>query len=321
MNEIPCSEILISQIRTLRLFVSNGVRKLTYTEVEKQVRNLAEMLLDRFGHKELQEFRYTAIPRGGFFVLGMLSYFLKVEHARLKNSSDSDRPIVVVDDCSLSGKRFADVLATTKNKQVIFVHLLSHPDLRAAIIAGEEQVVDVLSSGNLKDLAPDVYGDRYESWLTKCHDRTQDSRYWFGLHEPFSFPWSEPDLTYWNASREMYEDTWRFVAPNSCLRNWARLGLPVRSTQINWRLSQQVLYNLQVDRTTLCDLATDKVYNLHGVADKMWRAIVGYGDLTAAADYLLTQFDVSRADLSQDLKSFATKLQERGIIEFSNKCV
>ncbi len=47
----------------------------------------------------------------------------------------------------------------------------------------------------------------------------------------------------------------------------------------------------------------------------MWRALTGYGNLDAAAEYLLGLYDKNEATLRSDLRSFANELQANGLLE------
>src|SRR5687768_10417176 len=103
-------------------------RRLTYEQAEAEAKSLAAALVAAFGRDEIKSFSYTAIPRGGLFVLGMLSYVLDLDRRVLQPRS-SGEPLVVVDDCSLSGARFRNFLQADEHPQVVFAHLYSHHDL------------------------------------------------------------------------------------------------------------------------------------------------------------------------------------------------
>lgn len=75
------------------------LRYVGYKQAEEDCERLAELLVERFGREELQSFRFTAIPRGGLIVLGMLAYVLGLRQSQLEPPHSPERPLVVVDDC------------------------------------------------------------------------------------------------------------------------------------------------------------------------------------------------------------------------------
>ena len=138
---------------------------------------------------------------------------------------------------------------------------------------------------------------------------------WIGMPEIVLFPWSEPDRPAWNPLTEEVENKWRLAAPDRCLKNWAYLGMPPRTATPVLRSPDAVAFRIDEDKVTLCDLRTDKVYGLEGVGADMWRALAAYGDLDAAADYLLARFDADASMLCADLRSFANDLLATGLLE------
>src|ERR671910_1255702 len=85
------------------------LRYVGYAQAQEDCERLAARLVERFGRDELRGFRFVAIPRGGFIVLGMLAYILGLERSQLEAAPYSEHagaPLVVVDDCALSGVRF-----------------------------------------------------------------------------------------------------------------------------------------------------------------------------------------------------------------------
>ena len=81
---------------------------------------LADQLVEHLGTETLERAVFTAIPRGGLIVLGQLAYVLGLRHDQLAvdaddaddRASDSTRPLLVVDDCLLSGVRSTRFLDT-----------------------------------------------------------------------------------------------------------------------------------------------------------------------------------------------------------------
>jgi hypothetical protein len=290
---------------------------LTYAQVEEAVFALAAELIGALGGGEARQFYYSPIPRGGLIVVGMLAYALDLDRGRLQQAP-SGSPLVVVDDCSLSGARFGRFLRSADSSQVVFAHLFSHPDLRTAILAQEQRVVACVAARDLRDLAPEVYPDRedYQAWQARWRQRLGGPRYWIGLPELVIFPWSEPDWPYWNPLTEQVENNWRFAPPDRCLKNWGRLKLPPRAVECPaWRIPGHVAYSLEDQQVTLCNLQSKQVYGLEGIATDMWRALAAYGDMEAVVQFILSQYDVDEATLRHDLGAFIESLRAVGLLE------
>ena len=107
-----------------------------------------------------------------------------------------NRPLIVVDDCALSGVRLSQFLRGCGSSRVLFAPLYSHPELRTAIRRLEPRIEDVLS-------AADILGERIEADLAEG--------YWRGDTEPLAFPWNEPDRSIWNPAAERWEAAWRWA--------------------------------------------------------------------------------------------------------------
>jgi hypothetical protein len=101
------------------------LRYVSYARAQEDCERLAARLVERFGRDELRDFRFVAIPRGGFVVLGMLAYILGLRGSQLEPPHPPDAPLVVVDDCALSGVRFGQFLERVDCSRVVFAHLYS----------------------------------------------------------------------------------------------------------------------------------------------------------------------------------------------------
>ncbi len=120
----------------------------------------------------------------------------------------------------------------------------------------------------------------------------------------------------WSAASDQPEDPWKLTPPDRCLRNWASLGLPAfAGVRPTLRSPDRVAYSLGRDSVLLCNLDDETVFALDGVAAAMWRALAGYGDIDAAATYLLERFEVDEEQLRNDLRSFAAELRGKGLLE------
>jgi len=311
-------EILAARVANMAALIDAATRRLDYGQVEQAVRVLAGKLAGEFGGEELKRFRYTAIPRGGLIVLGMLAYVLDLPRPALAGGEQGGVPLVVVDDISLSGARFGEFLQASGAERIIFAHLFSHPDLRAAILTSETRVEACIAAHDLRDLAPERYPEQadYLAWCARWRQRFKGLRFWIGLPDQVIFPWNEPDRPFWNPTTAQVEDHWRQVAPDRNLKNWTRLGLPpLAEIRPEWRCPDYVAYALSDEGVTLCNLETEHVYGLEGVGAEMWRGLAAYGDVEAVLAHLQTLFDVETGVLRDDLIEFITQLEAGGLLE------
>jgi hypothetical protein len=300
-----------------------GLRYVSYAQAEQDCERLAEQLVERFGREELRRFRFTAIPRGGFIVLGMLAYALGLDQSQLEPPRTPGTPLVVVDDCALTGSRFGRFLERCESREVIFAHLYSHPDLRESIEISEPGVLACLAAGDLADHAPERLGAEYDAWRRRCLSRGYGHRYWVGQLDHVAFPWNEPDAAFWNPVTETMERGINLVPPEMCLKN--RTIPSTESVQPQVRVqpecpgpllpSERVIFGDFEGQTVVGDLETGESFSLSGVAADLWRAIVERGSLEDAIDSLASEYDVDTAILRDDLRGFVEDLLLRGLLE------
>ncbi|MGH8883820.1 MAG: PqqD family peptide modification chaperone [Egibacteraceae bacterium] len=296
------------------------IRYVGYRQAERDCVQLAANLRERWSLEELRRFRYVAIPRGGLVVLGMLSYVLDLPHSALAPHDGPDRagqPLVVIDDCALSGARFRMFLRQCEHRPVIFAHLYSHPQLRAAI-EGDEGGVLVVSAHDLRDHAPEVFGQHYEAWRDGWRARV--GNYWVGQTEPLCFAWNEPDVTLWNPAAEQVERGWRLVPEEVCLKNRLPPGgapVPVQVQPVARGPlvpAVDVVFGKLAGRLVVGNAQTGEAVALDSVAADMWEAIVAYGDEDAAAAALIESYDVARSRLRSDLARLVGEATARGLL-------
>ena len=289
-----------------------------YRKAENDCEQLAVQLLAHYSRQELSSFSFLPIPRGGFIVLGILSYILDLDPAQLQPHDDPSRPAVLVDDCALTGARFGQQLNRTPAEQILFLHLYSHPQLRSAILERESRVKTCLAAHDLADRAPEKYTDpeEYQAWQDRWAKRLGPQRYWFGLPDPICFAWTEPDHPFFNPVTGRVEDGWRFLPPNLCLKNRVRLGLPPRSPETRvWHSPAAVVSGLFDDELWLVDTRSENVYKLTDVAAVMWRALVAYGRIDVTVDYIAELYDVDHLTLQNEVESFEAELQANGLLQ------
>lgn len=292
------------------------LRYVDYAAAEQGCEQLAHDLLGVYSRQDLAGFGFLAIPRGGIIVLGMLSYFLDLRPSQFPPRLDASAPLVIVDDCSLSGYRFAQFLGQTPSPHVVFAHLYSHPDLRQAICDREPRVKQAVAAHDLVDHAPDEHKSEYKAWRERWRERTGPERYWLGQPDLVGFPWSEPDHAFFNPVADRVESGWRFFPPHRCLKNWTELGLPPSTARVRaWKVPDQVVSGQFDGVFYLCNAGTEEVYALQDVAAAMWSALAGYGEYDSVVAYVQSRYSVEEATLQQDLPGFVQELLARGLLE------
>ena len=197
--------------------MSQNIRRLLYVDyimAEQLCQDLAEQLVGKFGRHELSSFRFTAIPRGGLVVLGMLAYILGLERIQIELPDAKDLPLVVVDDCAYTGARFGHFIRRRDGRPVVLATLFSHPDLRAAIQKQESQVIACVNAKDLHDFGRAQGGESYAVWQAGWQTRLPSVvRYWVGITEHVCFAWGEPDQLLWNHATEQVLYGWNIIPP------------------------------------------------------------------------------------------------------------
>lgn len=296
-------------------------RHVTYEQAEAACEVLAEKLVSSFGRERLAEFHFEAIPRGGLIVLGMLSYLLDLDQQQLADSDGDDRPLVIVDDCVLSGHRLKRFLGQQAHSDIIVACLYSTPQVRQAILEREPSVTACLSAHDLRDHAEQHLGSEYPAWRERWADRESDTTYWTGQPEHVCFPWNEPDVTFWNEITEREERGWPLVPPERCLKHRGRLQADSVQIQVQpssrgtLRVTDGVLYGSYANRLVVGDTASQQLAVLNDVAADMWRAILRHGDADAAVAALAEVYEVPGDTLRVDLRGFIAAMQNRGLLE------
>jgi hypothetical protein len=309
-------------------------RLLDWTETESLTARLASLLRERAESGAGTPFTYAAIPRGGLFVLGTLAYLLDLPPERIAPSvdrSDSPGPLVLVDDCALSGARIARELdrllgsdrSADPGRRVIVAHLCSHPELRRAVEAAEPRVEACLAAADLAERA-DLPSETREGFQERWRARLPGRRYWLGAVEPIVFPWSEPESVWWNARDERLEDGWRRVPPRRTLRARAELGLPpdAAGAEPAFDLAPGTLWKLdrpdaagdeEGDRLSLRS-PDGGLFGFRGTALDVWRALLAGGDRAAAARRLTALYEVEEGEARRDVDELVDLLVERGLL-------
>ena len=297
------------------------VRYVSYSQAEQDCERLGERLIQQFGRNELRTFRFDALPRGGLIVLGMLAYVLDLSPGQIgKPPAPDQSPLVLVDDCAISGARFGQWLRQSEGRQVIFATLYSHPDLRAALMKREPRVLQCVSARDFTNYAPQTQGEGYAAWLDRWADRSKRLDYWIGQPERICFAWNEPDIGFWNEITREVDPGWRLAPPEICLKNRGSQAEPSR-VQVQpagkgpLRPSASVLYAELDGQIIVGNLATGESFTLTDTAAAMWRGIVELGSQEAVAASLSRTYEVDEVEVANDLRVLVNDLLERGLLE------
>ncbi len=295
------------------------LRYVDYRDAEHDCRMLADRLIEQFGADTLRGYRFVALPRGGLIVLGMLAKMLDLPSDRLSAGDNADAPVVVVDDCALTGYRFGRFLRHARFRNAVFATLYAPAPLLAAIQRNEPTVTDALSARTLVVDEAATGTTPAELW----RQRLAAPRYWIGACEHVCFPWNEPERPYWNAMCERVEPAWRIVAPDRCFANEPGPGEVSATVAIQTpgrgpiRPAATVMYRRVQDAVAVTDLVSGEAYRLADTAMAMWQAVVAHGTVNGALQALMDQYDVDARVVESDLRAFIDRLLNTGLLQDS----
>ena len=301
-------------------WLCQNLRCVSYLQVEKDCQTLAAQVLERWGN-EVKDFHFRAMPRGGLVVLGLLAYCLGLERQQLEPPFPADAPLVVVDDCALTGARFASFLRRQASSRVIFAPLYAPAPLREAIQQQEPRVMACLSAQDYQVDTNTAETDleRLERWWP----RLQGTRYWVGTAEHVCFPWNEPDTFVWNPVSKRVERGWRVLPAKMCLKNRLPPGMQPVPLQVQpegrgpFRPAEAVIFGEYEGQVVIGQLESGQTFGLEGTAAAMWRALIEASSLEEAVGELVREYEVEEEILRADLQAFVDDLLGRGILERS----
>ena len=193
------------------------LRPVSHAAVTEAVLRLAQRIRDRVPADELRRYRLVPIPRGGLVVAGLLAYVLELPIMGAGASGEGE-PVILVDDCAISGLRLRDALAARRGHLAGVALLHAHPDLCRNVESTEPDVAFCVAADDLADHAPDR--EDYAGWHRRWSDRSGGT-YWIGDPDHVCYPWNEPDAMVWNDARGVADRGWRVVPPAWCLKNRA----------------------------------------------------------------------------------------------------
>lgn len=330
------TDFQLARLEELAIHLREGLgrhRYVDYVDAEQSVERLAEKLKAELGPERIAQAYFSAIPRGGLMILGMLSYYLELGPKQLVGiDSPPQRPddlLVIVDDCALSGVRFQQTLQRLEYENVIFCPLFAVPALCRNIEAQEPRVVSCLHAEELEDIGPARYGDDYPAWRDRRKQLLGGHGYWVGITEYLAFAWCEPQTRYWDERIQGFSAGWNILPPAlSIKRRVAAQAMPV--TRSRWSVletpcigslvpAQRLLWHDRGDEVVLARLPDEAdraapVFSLEGVAADMWRCLMESGSLEATHSALLARYRVDADRLLQDLKAFLAQLIDHQVI-------
>lgn len=289
---------LLGKISLQAPFLTQACRRLRYVSYGEAIatcEQLATQLRQTFGSKALREFQFYGVPRGGLIVLGLLSYILGLRSEQLNSPSFSDVPLVIVDDCALSGSRFYGVLGQYPQHPLVLAVLYAHPDLRQSIMSREPTVMGCFSGEDLYDYGPEAMGDSYGAWQVQNQARLEGHRYWLGLPDYICFPWNEPDQLLWNPSTAELEQSWHILPPAACLKNRlpkdSTLPIQIQLPVQGWlQPTEAVAFGELNGQVLIGHLPTGETFGLSGKAAEFWRVILKAQGLEMAIAQLSQQY-------------------------------
>lgn len=299
----------------------------SWEDVTEDAAVLADQIRAELGDDGVRQARWVAIPRGGRIVLGLLSYLLDLPPSP---PAVDDAPVVIVDDCILSGRRLQERLSDLeidpdsdarreKTLEVFVATLYSNPAARESVAAQESSIKRIYSAHDLEDHAAEVYGEDVEAWKERWSSRTDAEGVWIGLPDHVCFPWNEPDTGLWNGTDEIR--AWRVLPSEICMKNRARCGESLESSVMADEGGylvpcSDVLVGPVGESLVVASRGTGRSAMLSGSASDMWEVSIRAGDRGLAARELTSRFGVDEAVVRHDLERFEARLIEAGFVEY-----
>lgn len=309
-------ERLLALARSLKNYRSNLIY-VDYKQAEIDCEVLAANILETYNQKQLESFVFKPIPRGGFIIMGMLSYMLDLKPSQFIQSNPK-KPVMIVDDCAYSGHRLFEMINNTDSSQITIAHLYSTPELRKALIEKEARVEHCFVAHDLKDRAKENHPDPqdYKEWKDRIANLLDKKRYWIGQPDLVGFAWSEPDYPFWNTATDRFEDGWRSLPPHKCLKNKINLG--IKSNQhktLEIQIPLTMVIGIFDDLIWLYESKTDELFALDGTAAEIWRVLVAFGNIESVVEHFKSRYDVDESLLRRDIQEFVDNLFSKKLLE------
>jgi hypothetical protein len=258
---------------------------------------LAARLQVHYTEAELQEMIFVAIPRGGLFVLGWLSYLLDLRPEQLdaRNAAEASR-LCLVDDCALSGYRLRQQLDRSANRLLVVAVLYATAGMDAAARAYNGRVETLLCAHRLTPQEGPAAAP------------PGDGRLCAGPAHALAFSWNEPDFLIQTPFDDRPMPQWRLLPPHRCLANRQALALPPSPvTDRQWLVPDQVAYGWSTGTLYLLQTGDALPYRLDGLPADVWRALAGYGRRETALSFLSAHYpDLAPDELARQVDQAIT---------------
>lgn len=293
------------------------LRYVRYSDLENDCQLLVSRLTERIDPDQLKKCYFTCIPRGGLIVLGIFSYLLGLERWQMEPPPSYDAPVVVVDDCTLTGRRFAEFLGKNQSDTIIFTTLYSSPELRSTIEAKEPRVKACISAHDLKSCVGPAGEDQNAFQEAIRSPGTTD--YWIGLTEYICFAWNEPDFVFYNPVTKKVEGNWTILPHEICLKNGpVRIPVSVQhDTRTAFRVAEDIVTVMDDNSVTIDNIITCERFVLKGIATEMWNALIECEDKEVLHAKFLNEYDTDPITLKRDISEFTGNLISQGILKMN----
>ena len=254
-----------------------NLRYVDYRQAQADAALLAQKIRQLYTPAELQNAAFTALPRGGLIVLGLLAYQLDLKPQQLTARFAREAGLLfLVDDCALSGKRLQEALVIYNGRPLVVAHLYAAPGLRAAIQETYPHVRHCLAAHDLAEAEGSA---------------PLDGRLHPGPSDLVAFAWNEPDLLLQTPFDDQPAHQWRLLPPHKCLNNRQALGLPpAPPADRDWIVPEGIVYGWFDGLLYLLDTRNEQVHRLDNFAADCWRAAAGYGSQEIALAFLQEKY-------------------------------
>lgn len=309
----PAARARVADLSGLLDEAAARLRILSWSDVEVAITALARRVRQRLGADDLAAARIVGVPRGGWMVAGLVSYALEVPGDSAVATTRG--PLIVVDDCLLSGVRLRQFLGGSEAERIVVATLCSHPEACHAVEQEEDRVIACVAGLDLEDHTAALLGDGAASWRERWAQRVPE-RYHTAVLDLPVFPWSEPQIRLWNDVTGRVEPHWWLAPPELCLRN--RVARPVLPVQVAddrpglWRLASGVVPITHPDAVVLVDTTHGHSMRLTGAGVQVWQAWMIDGDDAAAA--IARRYARPVATVAADLDHMLTLLADRQML-------
>lgn len=282
-------------------------RFITHDEVGHLAKTLGEEIR-KAADMYSRPFEMIAVPRGGFFVQGHLSYLLP---DLVFGFQQPGRPLLLVDDAAYSGRRLTQWIERFTDREILIATLLSPLEVREAILERYGARVRWLNAEDIR-----TFGE-----LSPHADET-DRPPWRGLTEHCCFPWTEPDRGLrLHGTGEIFT-AFRIIPPARCLKNRVQFDSNQGRVRIvggetgSVRTAPGVLWADVDDLVYLADTVSGRSLTLDGTAAVFWMCSL----LSRTRSEVLKQsshhYKVDPSYIQADLDAFLDEMMMEGVLHF-----